>query len=197
VKILTNNICTEVKKSGLKIEQIEQTPFIEIYNKYHDWDGGYESGHGYEGTRDEFYTDLSEEFKFLQEFITLANLQRCIIAPLHSYAYFEKWSDISENDIYQVLVKILNSYQIDKRTQCGIDLKPIENEKTIKSFIEGGFRYISRASLFFPEIGLVVQPWHHLNLLFFPANYETVKALIIQTICRYENLKMFEGDNRN
>lgn len=192
MKIITQDIRREIKKSGFNFETINDTPIIEVFNKNHDWDGGYESGHGYDGVREEFYNDFNEAFNFLFEFITISNLQRCIIAPLHNYTYFEKWSNISQNDIYQVLVRILNDYKIDKRTQCGIDINPIENKTILKRFVEGGFRYISRAGFFFPEAGVIVQPWHHLNLLFRAVNYETVRRLVSQTISKYMGLEMFE-----
>ncbi|MEA4832176.1 hypothetical protein SDC9_128342 [bioreactor metagenome] len=196
MKIIFQNINKELKKIGLILNDIQEMPFIEIYNKNHDWDGGYESGHGYDGAREEFYSDLNEEFDFLMQFITINNLKKCILAPLHSYKYFEEWSDISKNDIYQILNNILKNYHINKQTQCGIDLNPNENKVILKRFVEGGFRYISTVSFFFPEIKLIVQPWHHLNLLFFPLDYKNILFIINQIIGKYDNLVIYEGDKR-
>ena len=194
MKILLKDIKKELEVFGLTLNNIDALPIIEVFNKEHDWDGGYESGHGYDGAREEFYTDLNEIFSFLIELIDYVKLERCIIAPLHAYSYFEGWSDISKNDIYRILVKVLSEHQINIRTQCGLGLCLNEGKTILKRFVEGGFRYISRANLFLPEIGLIVQPWHHLNLKFISNDYKAIEQLISSLLPKYNNLSSWKEE---
>ena len=49
-KILKKDLMIEVKKSGFDLENIYNIPVIRPYHN-HEWDHGYDSSSGYNGTR--------------------------------------------------------------------------------------------------------------------------------------------------
>lgn len=86
----------KVKKCGLDLENIYNIPVIRPYH-YHEWDHGYYSSSGYNGTRREFYKDLEEMVDFLYEYMRELSIKEVIIAPLHNYNIFA-WEGNMKND---------------------------------------------------------------------------------------------------
>ena len=171
--------------------QIDLTsPNLDIFYNTHSWDGGYESFHGYNGTREEFYSDQAEMFAFLHDYFQSLTICNCIIAPLANNQYFESWSNLGEVDIYRNIVEVLKKYSIRTNSHNGIKICLPEDFWIIKRFVEGGFRYISKAYLFFPEHSLVIEPHHHMNLLVYANEGRTID-LTLKLLNKYPNLGFY------
>ena len=105
-KITFNEIKKILKKMDINEEKLENRAEFNIHYEKHYWDGGYESGHGYCGTRQEFYQDMFEMLDLFQDLICEMGCHKCIISPLYYLSYFINYSDLKEADIYKVIQKI-------------------------------------------------------------------------------------------
>ena len=191
-KIIYPNIKKKLNSCKLNLERLHESPDFDVFFHAHDWESGYESGHGYDGSREEYYMDQSIMLFYLKELLQKFKAKNCIVAPLGNYHYFETWSNIKKNDIYLELIKILNNLKIRIDSQSGIELDVEKEFTVIKRFVEGGFRYISRAMFFFPEIGLVIEPHHHMNYLIYNSGYFAIEGKIIETM-NFPDIKYISG----
>jgi len=192
-KLVFRKIETLVEEHGMEISMLN-SPDIEpdacVYFKTRSWDGGYESGHGFDGTREEYYYDQQMMFQFMRDFIDAFDLKFCIIAPLWNYDYFESWSlsSLRENDIYKNVGKILRQKEIRRKSRSGIDIDLKEEFKILKMFMEGGFRFISRGCFIFPEIGVIIEPHHHMNLYIYSGENKELCSKIEEISEKYEDV---------
>ncbi len=170
------------EKNSERIEEI-----YEEHMKYW-WDGGYESGHGYNGVREEFYHDQQIMLEFLFDFFKKSNIQKVIVSPLHKVNYFENYIDIVHNDIFKECMRILKTMKIRKEARSGIIVDVNKEFVILKRFIEGNFRFISRVCIFCPENGIIIEPHHHMNYMFYYNNDEKIDSDIKKTAEKYSDI---------
>ncbi len=188
MKLSLKEIKEYLNGSNLVIDQLNDCPYIEVFFKTHDWDGGYESFHGYNGDRYEFYCDMNIMLSLVKDFIRINSETVCIIAPFHSYSYFEHWSDRYRNDIYKEIRAILKERNIDYRYQCGMMVDLSNEFSVLRKFIEGGFRYISLASFYFPNSKTLITPRHHMDYMIINADIDVSEKLFREIVCNYSDL---------
>lgn len=190
---MKNKLSSNVVKKMLRDCNIPLDPFakpydLDIYFAKRHWESGYESGHGYDGIRREYYEDQGEMIDFLFEFLKSIDASRCIIAPFGNYSYFKNWSDIHENDIYRIMKSYLKEANIRTNSQFGMELDIFNESDVLKAFIEGGFRYISQAVFLFPEHCFTVEPHHHMNYMINMSEHSVSKEKIKEVVSRYASL---------
>ncbi|MCI9040007.1 MAG: hypothetical protein HFJ29_09230 [Clostridia bacterium] len=195
-KISKDELMLEVKKCGFDLENMWEMPVIRPYH-YHEWDHGYYSWGGYNGTRREFYKDLEEMVNFLYQYMNFYNIKKGIIAPLHTFNIFAWKGDMEKddryNDIYREAMELLKQNNIRKNSQAGLEIEIEGNRKIIEMVLEGAYRYVLELCLFFPNQSVIVEPTHHFDLMFFAKNFENEKNIIENIISNYKNLRYHEN----
>lgn len=190
----------EVQKCGFNLQNIYDMPIIRTYY-YHEWDHGYYSWGGYNGTRREFYKDLEEMVDFLYEYMNFYNITEVIIAPLHRFNIFAWKGDMEKddryNDIYREAMELLKKNNIRRNSQSGIKFKIEGNRKIIEMVLEGAYRYVLELCLFFPDKSVIIEPTHHFDLTFFTKDLEEQRSVIKQLINKNTNIKYYEYDIKN
>lgn len=195
-KISKDELMLELKKCGFDFKNMWEMPVIRPYH-YHEWDHGYYSWGGYNGTRREFYKDLEEMVNFLYQYMNFHNIKKVIIAPLHTFNIFAWKGDMEKddryNDIYREAMELLKQNNIRKNSQAGIEIEIEGNRKIIEMVLEGAYRYVLELCLFFPNQSVIVEPTHHFDLMFFAKNFENEKKMIKNIISNYKNLRYHEN----
>ncbi len=194
-KILKKDLMQEVRKCGFDLENIYNMPVIRTYH-YHEWDHGYYSWGGYNGTRREFYKDLEDMVNFLYKYMNFCNITEVIIAPLHRFNIFA-WEGNMKNDdrysdIYLETIELLNKNNIKRNSQSGIVIKVEENRKIIEMVLEGAYRYVLELCLFFPDKSVIIEPTHHFDLTFFAQNFDEQKSIIKKLIGENTNIVYYD-----
>jgi len=194
-KILKREIDKKLKKCGFNLENMFNEPIIRPYH-CHEWDHGYYSWGGYEGSRREFYEDLREMVDFLYEYMNECNLEEVIIAPLHRYNIFA-WSGNMNNDdrysdIYDETMKLLKDNCIKKNSQSGIEITIKDNRKIIELILEGAYRYVIELCLFFSKNSVIIEPTHHFDLQFFTKDFKKQQEIIKKVTNKYHNIIYYE-----
>ena len=194
-KVSLNEFLKILKQNGLNVENdegVDYPPTIGVYHK-HDWDCGYESGLGYNGTRRQFYADMNQSINFLFDYINHYNLTEGIISPCLKSIFVHNLDKGKEfNDIYAEIKELLKENKIDKRTHTGMQFTINQNEKIIEMIIEGAFRDISNFRLYFPQNNVLILPTHHFDLVFHTLNFYCEKEVILRLLKMYPDLKHFE-----
>lgn len=199
-KVLRENLMLEVQKCGFDLQNMYNMPIIRSYH-YHEWDHGYYSWGGYNGTRREFYKDLEEMVDFLYEYMNFYNITEVIIAPLHRFNIFA-WKGNMEkddryNDIYKETMELLKKNNIRKNSQAGIKFKIEGNREIIEMVLEGAYRYVLELCLFFPDKSVIIEPTHHLDLTFFTKDFEEQRNVIKQLTNNNANIRYYEYGIKN
>lgn len=195
-KILKEELMVKVKKCGFDLESTFNLPVIRPYH-YHEWDHGYYSCCGYNGTRREFYKDLEEMVDFLYEYMRMLNVEEVIIAPLHKYNIFA-WQGNMKNDnrysdLYLEVMGFLKKNNIRKNSQSGVLINIEESRKIIEMIIEGAYRYVSELCFFFPSESVIIEPTHHFDFIFFTKDFEKQKSIIKQILKKQKNIIYYEN----
>lgn len=185
----------EIEKCEFDLKNMFNKPVIRLYH-YHEWDHGYYSCEGYNGTRREFYKDLEEMVDFLYEYMNFYNIEKVIIAPLHRFNIFAWKGDMEKddryNDIYRETIELLKKNDVRRDSQSGIEIEIKGNRKIIEMVLEGAYRYVLELCLFFPDKSVIVEPTHHFDLTFFVKKFEEQKSSIKQLINKYTNIRYYE-----
>lgn len=199
-KVLRENLMLEVQKCGFDLQNMYNMPIIRSYH-YHEWDHGYYSWGGYNGTRREFYKDLEEMVDFLYEYMNFYNITEVIIAPLHRFNIFA-WKGNMEkddryNDIYKETMELLKKNNIRKNSQAGIKFKIEGNREIIEMVLEGAYRYVLELCLFFLDKSVIIEPTHHFDLTFFTKDFEEQRNVIKQLTNNNANIRYYEYGIKN
>lgn len=194
-KVLKEDLMSEVQKCGFDLQNMYDMPIIRTYH-YHEWDHGYYSWGGYNGTRREFYKDLEEMVNFLYEYMNFYNITEVIIAPLHRFNIFAWKGDMEKddryNDIYRETMELLRKNNIRRNSQSGIKFKIEGNRKIIEMILEGAYRYVLELCLFFPDKSVIIEPTHHFDLTFFTRDLKEQRDVIKQLINKNTNIRYYE-----
>lgn len=176
---------------GLSCDNITRIPYLGIHHSA-SWDGGFDSEERNQEIIMKFYSDMQEMVNFLKDFSKEMKATKCIIGKFHKDRWFEKWSDIEQIDIYIKLNILLSQNKVNKNPKNGIEFEINEHWDVIYKIIEGGFRYISCASIFFPQIGVIVEPTHNFEFLFFAKELSELKKQLIKIQEKYRDLSLYE-----
>lgn len=161
-------------KKYMCIDKISQLGYFGIYHN-HDWDGGYDSKNGYNGSEKEFYDDMNSMLNFILDYIGDNKISSCIVLPPNDCTIFESWFNIGEIPIYQKLNRLLNAFHINDVNKDGLIIDIYKDWNILKNIIEGGFMYISCLYIYFPEINIIVQPAHHMEFYFYDKDFSQYK----------------------
>jgi hypothetical protein len=175
----------------LRIDEITHIPYIGISHSS-EWDRGFDNEECNQEIIKKFYSDMREMVGFLKDFSNETKVTKCIIGKFHRYRWFENWSDIEQIDIYIELINFLSQNRIDKGSKKGIEIGINEHWDVISKIIEGGFRYISCASIYFPQIGVIVEPTHDFEFLFFTKEVSEYKRQLLKMLEKHKNLSLYE-----
>lgn len=197
-KVLKEDLMSEVQKCGFDLQNMYDMPIIRTYH-YHEWDHGYYSWGGYNGTRREFYKDLEEMVDFLYKYMNFYNITEVIIAPLHRFNIFA-WKGNMEkddryNDIYRETMELLKKNNIRRNSQSGIKFKIEGNRKIIEMVLEGAYRYVLELCLFFLDKSVIIEPTHHFDLTFFTKDLKEQRIAIKQLVSKNANIRYYEHGN--
>ena len=104
-KIAFKDIKDMVSSCGLSLylDALAKKPFSGVHH-IHEWDHGYESWSGYNGTRREFYSDMRDMLNFLLDYFETNKISEIIIAPIFSRCQFSSMRAYPEKtkSIYKV-----------------------------------------------------------------------------------------------
>lgn len=173
-------------------DMMNGTPFVGIYH-CHEWDHGYESGCGYDGTRREFYADMREVLDFIIGYIEHNRISKFIAAPFYKTHQFSGIITDSTQYIYQEICDFLKKCKIHRRSQCGVELEVEGNISVLEMLLEGAFQGISELCVLFPEHSVIMDFTHHFDVGFFTGNFEAEKRTVMKLLCNYKNLRYYEG----
>lgn len=194
-KITKKELMLKVKENGFDLDNMFNIPIIRPYH-YHEWDHGYYSTLGYQGTKREFYQDLKEMVDFLYEYLNYFNVKNIIIAPLHRFNIFAWEGDMKKdyryNDIYIEAMDFLKKNNVKKNSQCGIEVEINTNREIIELILEGAYRYVLELCIFIPERAVIIEPTHHFDLMFFVKDFKNQKKVIKKIISRFPNIIYYE-----
>lgn len=189
LKVTFDDISKELLRNNIVIGEIDQLPCYGIYH-IHDWDGGYESSNGYNGTKNNFYTDIEIMLQYFRDFLRNFNIGECIVAPFYNNTYFEKWSDINRVDIYNDLNSTLKSFNININSRDGFRINLIDEWPFVTKIIEGGFRYICTLCFYFIQYGILFEPTHNFEFLFHLKDNNHLSKLE-ELVYRYKELRFY------
>jgi len=181
-----------LKNWGLNCNKITHIPYIGICHST-KWDGGFNIEECKEEEKKLFYSDLNEMIMFLKDFMFKMNITKAIIGRFHRSKWFEQWSDLDKIDVYIKLKNTLSQYNLKNNSKKGLEIDVIEQQGSIYSVIEGGFRYVSCISIYFPEVGILVEPTHNFELMFFTKEIDSCKNQLYKNLPKYSNLCLYEA----
>ncbi len=176
---------------GLSSEKITSIAYIGICHSS-KWDGGFDIEKCNNEEKAHFYSDLNEMVIFLKNFIFEMKVTKAIIGRFHRSKWFEQWSDLDKIDIYKKLKGTLSQYKLKSNSKNGLEIDVIKQQDLIDLVVESGFRYISCISIYFPEVGILVEPTHNFELLFFTKEIDSCKKLLYEELVKYKNLSLYE-----
>lgn len=168
-----------------------ETPYVGVAHK-HNWDHGYETYYGYNGSRREFYKDFFSVCDFLTEYLLRCGATSLIVFPfyrdrpfVHNYRYLSECQDIIDE-----LRNFLKSNGISLETKSGAVISIYDTE-IILSVIEGAFRGASQLCLFSEERKVVIEPDHHFRLCIRTPDPERERELIEKILPDFPELSLF------
>ena len=196
----------KVCKIALNYDNIGTTPNFCVYH-YHEWDHGYNSWDGsygqyvfYEGPRRQFYADMREMWSFLMDYFSISGIEDVIVAPCYRYHQFDERyyhvKGMSGVDIFEEIRKFLKRNGIRKGERSGIRVPIRENINVIEMIIEGAFRGVSNFCLFSFERQVLIEPTHHLDLIFWTQEFDKEKKVVNSLLPKHPNLKYFDADTQ-
>lgn len=177
---------------GYNYNTIVESSYVGFHHK-HKWDHGYETYYGYNGSRREFYHDLSMVINCLQEYISRCNLNYTIVSPVFNekpFAYRYK-NDDKNYDIIAEIEEFLKFHNVSKQTKSGIIIDSNSME-TISMIIEGAFRGVTKLCLFFPERSIIMVPNHHFGITILTPSPEREKAVLNDILMNYSELISYD-----
>lgn len=193
VIIPQTNLKKQLDDWGLSIDNITKGDYIGIWHST-EWDGGFDNEERIEEEVERFYFDMQTMIAFLREFVCESGVSKCIIGKFHRHNWFENWSNREGVDIYQDLNMFISQHKLDNNSVEGLEFEIDTNWNLISKIIEGGFRYLSCVSIFFPQIGVIVEPTHNFELIFFSNEISYSKGIIGSLIEQYPELNIYEGE---
>lgn len=194
-KILYNNLKKILRKSniGINSDEIDKMPWCSVYH-FHDWDHGYDAFYGYNGKRREFYKDLTDTLKFLNNYFLNNNISYIIVAPFFKYYQFEyipKNDDVNF-DIYDEIKIWLKKNKIRSGELSGVLIDVKENINELAMLMEGAFRGVSCLNFLLPQSNVLIVPDHHFSLTFYTKQIEGEKKCIKSILEKHTFLRYFE-----
>jgi len=196
-RVFSKDLSKQLKMCGIGTDSdsIESTPYLGVCHK-HDWDHGYETVYGFNGTRREFYADLREMYGFLMDYFSATSITELIIAPFYRYDQFDKryynTKEMPGMDIFKEIRGFLLGNGVRKGDKTGIKLLVLENTNIIEMILEGSFRGVSELCLFSHEHQVLIEPHHHFDLFFWSQNIESNKEVITDILIKHPSLRCFE-----
>lgn len=195
-KISVYDIRKKLQKCGIGYDgdSIEKTPYLGFCH-VHEWDHGYDSYHGFCGTRRQFYADLFSSLSCLYDYFGERNMSSLIVAPCHNIKQFKTYiaqNDYEEDIICEALC-FLKKYNIRKGTQWGAHIVA-DDKDTIAMVIEGAFRDALRFCLFSPEREFVVEGNHHFGITIWTQHVCREKEVLSKVLKNYPDLRYFEAE---
>lgn len=191
VKKIAHDCCFNtilVKMEGKKI--------LGVHHK-HEWDHGYESEMGYNGTRREFYADMREMFNFLLDYVHSNKIEEFIVAPLFQPRQVSYWSTYSKWDKLKYICKefrdFLQNFDVNINSRSGIKMSIKNNSNVIEMLMECSFLDdFSNLSIMFPSQSLVVKFNHHFDITFFTPNFEKEKEILTNLLKNHIDIIYYE-----
>lgn len=178
-------------KWGLSCEKITNISYVGICHNT-KWDGGLDNEECNDEEKKQFYSDFNEMILFLKDFMFEMKVTKAIIGRFHRSKWFEQWSNLDKIDVYKKLKGTLSQYKLKSNSKSGLEIDVIKQQDVIDLVIEGGFRYISCISIYFPEVGILVEPTHNFELLFFTKEIDSCKKQLYEELVKYKNLSLYE-----
>ena len=164
----------------------------------HQWDHGYESCCGYNGTRREFYSDMRDMLSFLLDYAETSNISTAIVAPLFTQCQFSSMRAYPDKtkSLYEEIHKSLKTLNIRSDSRCGVEFDIKNNADIIEMVLEGAFLDdVSNLRIFFPTNEVIVDLNHHFDIIFLVKNFEKEKSTVMSILNRHPNLKYYERAN--
>lgn len=178
------------------LDGMEGKKILGVHHK-HEWDHGYESEMGYNGTRREFYADMRKMFEFLLNYINSNKIEEFIIAPLFRPRQVSYWNIYSKQDrlkyICRELHDFLKSCSVNLNSRSGIKMNIKNSKNIIEMLMECSFLDdFSNLNIIFPSQLLVVTFNHHFDITFFTPNFEKEKEMLISLIENQTDIVYYE-----
>jgi len=171
------------------------TPFLGVYH-CHEWDHGYETWYGYNGSRREFYADMREMTEFIIENFSANCIYDVIIAPFYRYNQFDNRYynslDMPGADIFKEIRRFLLDNKVGKGSRAGVSIPVKGNIWLIEMILEGAFRGVSELCLFSTEQKLLIAPTHHFELVFWTQEFNKERDIIKSILPKYPNLVYYD-----
>lgn len=190
---------TQIKKMlrecniGYNYDTVLSTPYCGFVTA-HDWDHGYETHYGYNGSRREFYYDLFLVMSCIKEYIKKCNISYFIASPLYHDSFTVNYKACEQYcDILSETKDFLKTNNVSPRTHSGIIVNS-GDDMTVSMIMEGGFRGASYVCLFSPERKTVIQPDHHFQTTFFTANVDEEANILAELLKNYPSLELYSSD---
>lgn len=176
---------------GLSCQKITSISYVGICHST-KWDGGFDIEECNNEEKEHFYSDFNEMIMFLKDFMFDMKVTKAIIGRFHRSKWFEQWSNLDKIDVYKKLKGVLSQYKLKNNSKGGLEIDVIKQQDLINLVIEGGFRYISCISIYFPEVGILIEPTHNFELLFFTKEIDPCKNRLYEKLVKYKNLSLYE-----
>ena len=196
-KISLKELNKQLKESeiGLDTDAIELTPYWGVYH-FHEWDHGYETIYGFNGSRREFYADMREMLEFLIAYFNTMCIKEIVIAPFHRYNQFDqryyRSIKMPGTDIFDEIRQFLKVHGVRKGERTGIGIPVESNAHILEMIIEGSFRAVSQFCLFSYEHKILIEANHHFNLIFRTHEFEKARRIACDLLPSYPNLRYFD-----
>ena len=198
-KIDFKEIKNRVSLCGLStnLDELVLKPFFGVHH-IHEWDHGYESYNGYNGTRREFYSDMRDMLSFLLDYAETNNISTAIVAPLFTQCQFSSMRAYPDKtkSLYKEIHEFLKNLNIRSDSRSGVEFTIKDNENIVEMVLEGAFLDdVSNLRIFFPDNSVIIDLNHHFDIAFFTTNFEKEKSTIMSILNRHPNLKYYERAN--
>ena len=180
---------------GLTRDTIEYTPLLGVYHR-HEWDHGYGTTYGYNGSRRAFYADMREMMGFLIDYYNISDTKEIIIAPCYRYNQFDEryyyFKEMPGVDIFDEIRKFLRKQGVRRSDRTGIKIPVLGNDSILEMLLEGSFRGVSEFCLFSFENKVLIEPNHHFDLAFWTHEFDEVRGIINGILPKYPNLNYYD-----
>lgn len=173
----------QLKECGIGVNRdtIDATPFLGVYHS-HEWDHGYETTYGFNGSRREFYADTREMMDFLADYFRMNGINEIVIAPCYRYNQFDeryyRVKGMPGVDIFSEIRKFLREQGVKKGDRTGITIPIGGNGGVLEMMLEGSFRGVSKLCFFSFKHKVLIEPNHHFDLVFWTQEFDKEKEIL-------------------
>lgn len=178
----------------LDLDCLASKPFFGVHH-IHEWDHGYESDAGYNGSRREFYADMRDMLNFLLDYAKITGISSVIIAPLFCHCQFSLMNSYPEKSksLRKELHGFLKSMNIRDDSRCGVMLDIHDDINIVEMVLEGSFLDdISNLRILLPSQKVILDLTHHFDLAFFTPDFDKEKSIVTGILEKHPNLKYYE-----